>query len=73
VAVRTYGRLALYRAADLLGTGGPAYAMDLAALGETGGEGVAVDSDGTVLLVSEGRGRHIGSAAAWLQCPLPPT
>ena len=71
VAVRTYGRLALYRAADLLGTGGPAFTMDLAALGETWGEGVAVDSDGTVLLVSEGRGQHTGSGAAWLQCALP--
>jgi hypothetical protein len=73
VAVRTYGRLALYRGADLLGTGGPAYTMDLAALGEAWGEGVAVESDGTVLLVSEGRGSHTGSAAAWLQCALPPT
>lgn len=72
VAVRTYGRLALYRAADLLGGGEPAYTMDLAALGETWGEGVAIDDDGTVLLVSEGSGRHTGSAAAWLECTLPP-
>lgn len=72
VAVRTYGRLAIYRAADLLGTGGPAYTMDLAPLGETWGEGVAIDSDGTLLLVSEGRS-HTGSGAAWLQCALPPT
>jgi hypothetical protein len=71
VAVRTYGRLALYRAADLLGAGGPAYTMELAALGEAWGEGVAIESDGTVLLVSEGRGGHTGSAAAWLQCALP--
>lgn len=71
VAVRTYGRLALYRAADLLGTGGPAYTMELATLGEAWGEGVAIESDGTVLLVSEGRGSHTGSAAAWLQCALP--
>lgn len=71
VAVRTYGRLALYRAADLLGDGGPAYTMELAPLGEAWGEGVAMDSDGTVLLVSEGRGQFTGSGAAWLQCALP--
>jgi hypothetical protein len=73
VAVRTYGRLALYRAADLLGSGGPAFTMELAPLGEAWGEGVAVESDGTVLLISEGRARTTGSRAAWLQCALPPT
>lgn len=73
VAVRTYGRLALYRAADLLGTGGPAFTMDLAPLGETWGEGVAIDPDGTVLLVSEGRTLTTGSRASWLQCALPPS
>jgi hypothetical protein len=72
VAVRTYGRLAMYRAADLLGGGGPAFTMNLAALGETFGEGVAIDDDGTVLLVSEGSGQPTGSTAAWLQCALPP-
>jgi hypothetical protein len=71
VAVRTYGRLALYRAADLLGNGGPAFTMDVAPLGEAWGEAVAVESDGTVLLVSEGRSRTTGSHAAWLQCALP--
>jgi len=71
IAVRTYGRLALYRAADLLGTGGPAFTMDLAPLGEAWGEAVAVESDGTVLLVSEGRSRTTGSRASWLQCTLP--
>jgi hypothetical protein len=73
VAVRTYGRLAIYRAADLLGTGGPAYTLDLAPLGESWGEAVALDSDGTLLLVSEGRDRTTGSRAAWLQCALPQT
>lgn len=73
VAVRTYGRLAIYRAADLLGTGGPAYTMDLALLGESFGEAVAIESDGTLLLVSEGRGSTTGSRAAWLQCALPQT
>jgi hypothetical protein len=32
-----------------------------------------MDDDGTVLLVSEGSGHHTGSAAAWLQCALPPS
>lgn len=71
VAVRTYGRLAIYRAADLLGTGRPAYTMDLAPLGESWGEAVAMDGDGTLLLVSEGRSVTTGSRAAWLQCALP--
>ncbi|HEX6042228.1 hypothetical protein [Longimicrobium sp.] len=73
VAIRTYGRLALYRAADLLAGGGRPYTLELAALGETWGEGVAIDDDGTVLLVSEGSGHHTGSAAAWLRCALPAT
>lgn len=71
VAVRTYGRLALYRTADLLGGGGPAFTMDLTPLGEPQGEGVAVESDGTVLLTSEGRERTNPGRAAWLQCSLP--
>jgi hypothetical protein len=71
VAVRTYGRLALYRTADLLGSGGPAFTMDLAPLGETQGEGVAVESDGTVLLTSEARAHTNPGRADWLQCSLP--
>lgn len=71
VAIRTYGRLAIYRAADLLATGEPAFTMDLAALGESWGEGVGIESDGTVLLVSEGGERTTGSRAAWLQCAMP--
>ena len=71
VAVRTYGRLALYRTADLLAGGGPAFSMDLAPLGEPQGEGVAMGTDGTVLLTSESGGKAIPGRAAWLQCPLP--
>ena len=71
VAVRTYGRLALYRTADLLGTGGPAFSMDLAPLGEPQGEGVAMRADGTVLLTSESGEGALPGRAAWLQCPLP--
>jgi hypothetical protein len=71
VAVRTYGRLALYRTADLLGTGGPAFSMDLAPLGEAQGEAVSVRADGTVLLTSEAGEHGLAAVAAWLQCPLP--
>ena len=71
VALRTYGRLALYRTADLLGSGGPAFSMDLAPLGEPQGEGVAMRSDGTVLLTSESGEGALPGRAAWLQCPLP--
>lgn len=71
VAVRTYGRLVIYRTADLLGSGGPAFSMDLAPLGEPVGEGVAMRSDGTVLLTSESGGTGLPGRAVWLHCPLP--
>lgn len=71
VAVRTYGRLALYRTADLLGTGGSAFSMDLAPLGEPQGEAVSVRPDGTVLLTSEAGDQGLAAQAAWLACPLP--
>lgn len=70
VALRTYGRLVLYRTADLLGSGTPAFSMDLAPLGEPQGEGVAVRADGTVLLTSESGEGALPGRAAWLQCPL---
>lgn len=71
VAVRTYGRLLLYRTADLLGSGDPAFSMDLTPLAEPQGEGVAMGADGTVLLTSESGGHGLSAQAAWLQCPLP--
>jgi hypothetical protein len=70
VALRTYGRLVLYRTVDLLGSGAPAFSMDLAPLGEPQGEGVAVRADGTVLLTSESGQGALPGRAAWLQCPL---
>jgi hypothetical protein len=70
VALRTYGRLVLYRTVDLLGSGAPAFSMDLAPLGEPQGEGVAVRADGTVLLTSESGEGALPGRAAWLQCPL---
>lgn len=71
VAVRTYGRLALYRTADLLGSGGSAFSMDLAPLGEPQGEAVSVRADGTVLLTSEAGDQGLAAQSAWLTCPLP--
>lgn len=70
VALRTYGRLVLYRTADLLGSGTAAFSMDLAPLGEPQGEAVAVRADGTVLLTSESGEGALPGRAAWLQCPL---
>jgi hypothetical protein len=71
VAVRTYSRLLLYRTADLLGSGEPAFSMDLTPLNEPQGEGVAMRADGTVMLTSESGGHKLAAQAAWLQCPLP--
>jgi hypothetical protein len=70
VAVRTYGRLALYRTAELLGAGGPAFTMDLTALGEPQGEGVALRDDGTVVLTSESGTGAFPPRATWLRCSL---
>jgi hypothetical protein len=71
VAVRTYSLLAIYRTADLLGAGEPAVRMDLTPLGEAQGEGVALGNDGTVVLTSESRNRHIPGSVAVLSCELP--
>lgn len=70
VAVRSYGRAAFYRTEALLGGGEPAYAMDLAMLGEPQGEGIAIGADGTVLLTSEGGSQGFPPRATLLQCPL---
>jgi hypothetical protein len=71
VALRTYGRLFLYRTDELLGSGSPAFSLDLAALGEPQGEAVALGADGTVLLTSEGGPQAFPPRANWLRCVLP--
>jgi hypothetical protein len=71
VAVRTYGRLAVYRTAELLGTGKPEFVMDLTPVGEPQGEAVAIDSDGTILLTSEGGQRTVPGRITFLECTLP--
>lgn len=71
VAVRTYSTLALYRTAELLGSGGPAYTLDLAPLDEAQGEAVAMGPGGVILLTSEGAQHHVPARATWLRCALP--
>lgn len=71
VAVRTYATLALYRTADLLGSGGPALEMDLTPLGQSQGEAVALRDGGVVMLTSEGSSRYLPGTGALLACALP--
>ena len=72
VAIRTYGALHIYAAADLLsGTGSASITMDLVPLGEAQGEGVAIADDGTVWLSSEAEGGGAAPRLARLRCTLP--
>jgi hypothetical protein len=69
VAIRSHGAVAFFRTPDLLGSGGPAFTMDLKALGEPQGEGLSLGPAGTVILTSEG-GRKAATFAR-LSCKLP--
>jgi hypothetical protein len=69
VAIRSRGAVAFFRAPDLLGSGGPAFAMDLKQLGEPQGEGLSLGPDGAVILTSEA-GRKSPTVAR-LSCKLP--
>ncbi|HEX6748865.1 MAG TPA: hypothetical protein VF092_16320 [Longimicrobium sp.] len=72
VAVRTYAALAIYRTQDLLGSGQPFAQFDLDPLAEPQGEAVALGSDGSVVLTSEGPGsKHVPGTIARLRCSLP--
>lgn len=72
VALRTYGSLHLFRAADLLGGGGPAHTVDLAPLVEAQGEGVAMAEGGAVVLTSEGASRRkLPGTISRIACELP--
>ncbi|HSK20513.1 MAG TPA: hypothetical protein VK912_15270 [Longimicrobiales bacterium] len=72
VAIRTYGALHIYAAADLLsGTGRASITVDLSPLGEPQGEGVAIADDGTVWLSSEAEGGGAAPRLARLSCTLP--
>lgn len=69
IAVRTNTLLALYRTPELLQGGGSGpVQVDLAPLGEVQGEGVALASDGTVVLTSEGGSRRAPGTVARLAC-----
>lgn len=69
VALRTNDALLFYRTRDLIG-GQPAapQGVDLTAVGEPQGEGVALGADGQVYLAGEGGGR--GGTLAALRCTL---
>jgi hypothetical protein len=71
VAVRSYAALALYRTADLLGTGRPTVQFDLDPLAEPQGEAVSLSNDGNVVLTSEGPGKHLPGTISRLHCLLP--
>jgi len=71
IAVRSYAALALYRTADLLGSGRPAVQFDLDPLAEPQGEAVSLANDGNVLLTSEGPGKHLPGTLSRLKCLLP--
>lgn len=72
VAIRTYGALHIYPAADLLsGAGTEPITVDLTMLAEVQGEGVAIDDDGTVWLSSEADGGGVAPRLARLRCILP--
>jgi hypothetical protein len=67
--LRTRSDLAIYRAADLLaGRWHAATHVDLAALKESQGEGVAVANDLSVFLVGEGRGKGQAGTFARMAC-----
>lgn len=69
VAVRTYARLQLYHVDnDTLALAG---AADLTPLGEPQGEGVAIASDGSLLLVSEAGPLAAAAPYTRLRCTLP--
>lgn len=71
VAVRTYAALAFYRTADLLGSGEPFAQFDLDPIAEPQGEAVTLANDGSVVLTSEGPGKHLPGTISQLRCTLP--
>ena len=69
VAIRKHGAVVFFRSSELVGSGGPAFVMDVKELGEPQGEGVSLGPEGAVILTSEG-GRGAASFAR-LSCKLP--
>ena len=71
VLLRTRQRIAFHRAADLFtGNWVEAGGIDLKAVGEVQGEGVAIASDGTVYLAGEGGGKSQPGTFARFACAL---
>jgi hypothetical protein len=71
VVLRTRQDLAFYRAADLFaGNWTDAGRVDLKAVGEAQGEGVAIAADGTVYLTGEGGGKSQPGTFAKYACSL---
>jgi hypothetical protein len=71
VVLRTRQGLSFHRAADLFaGNWTDAGRVDLKAIGEPQGEGVAIAADGTVYLIGEGGGRSQPGTFARLACSM---
>lgn len=71
VAIRTYTAVYLFRTEQLLRGGAEAVRFDLLPLGEPQGEGVALRSDGTIFLTSEGASKGEAGRLARIECELP--
>jgi hypothetical protein len=73
VVLRTRQSFAFHRAADLFaGNWTDAGRVDLKALGEAQGEGIAIAADGTVYLTGEGGGKSQAGTFARVVCSLKP-
>lgn len=71
VAIRSYKRLRLWRAAALLGdSAAPALTIDLSPLGEVQGEAVALLDNGGLVLTSEGGFPGARASVAVVRCSL---
>lgn len=55
VAVRSYSQLMIFRTAELLAGAPPLSVIDLAALGQSQGEAVAIGNDGRIVLTGEAK------------------
>jgi hypothetical protein len=73
VVIRTSKVAVVYRAADLVRDGQPAqaFSIPIEGLREPQGEGVAMETDGTIFLASEGRPWNRGGGFIRLRCALP--
>jgi len=69
VVLRTTKKLTFHETAELLnGNWREARSVDLTAVGETQGEGVAIDADGTIYLAGEGGGKSRPGTFAHFNC-----